>query len=121
MSSKLSLIGVSGAGGGVAGASSFVAAGAIGGVACDIAGSFVGCSVAGSVEKEQTRASRDSDLRSQGSSGEEQPFALCARDGLDRFQCSLRSESRSAGGMMVSARREALARNSPSRLARGMG
>gem|GEM_PF-6048666 len=39
--------------------------------------------------------------RSQGSSGEEQPFALCARDGLDRFQCSLRPESRSAGGMEV--------------------
>ena len=50
MSSELSLNGVSGAGGGVAGASSFVAAGAIGGVACDIAGSFVGCSVAGSVD-----------------------------------------------------------------------
>jgi inorganic triphosphatase YgiF len=48
-------------------------------------------------------------------------FALCAREGLDRFQCSLRSESRSAGGKEVrDLRSQGSSREGPlSRFARG--
>ena len=43
------------------------------------------------------RGSAGTVLRSQGSSGKDGVFALCARGGFDRFQCSLRPDPAAAG------------------------